>query len=460
MAEIVIIGAGLTGLSAAYNLEANGYLDYEIFEQDSRPGGLLKTESVDGFNFDYTGHLLHISDPNFKFFLDTVLNMEQNVINSKRQSAIFHSNSFALYPFQMNLYGLPTDVIYDCINGFIKRKTSIKNPANFHQWVLKYFGLGLGKHFFFPYNSKLLSYDVKKILPSWTGRFVPQTNLKLILNGAIETPKDQNIGYNNSFYYPKTGGIEFLIKQVASKLNKKIKINHKAIFVDLKNKTVTFENGHVEKYNKLITTMPLKTLLENTSAFKHLSSKLLCSSVINFNLGFNSPDIGPWHWLYFPENRFPFYRLGFWNNISKSCVKPGHTGIYGETSCLQGTKTQKQIDKLSERSFNESLNFLGLTKNNVVVQKNLHMEYAYVIYDYWREKNLNKILDTLIQSSIYSVGRFGGWNYSSMQEAFLDGQNTAERILKEIQNPYYNSYLIKNRQNLSFETSNFKSKIL
>ena len=166
----------------------------------------------------------------------------------------------------------------------------------------------------------------------------------------------------------------------------------------------------------------------------------------------------PIYWLYFPENRFPFYRLGFWNNISKSCVKPGHTAIYGETSYLQGTKTQKNIDKLSERSVNESLNFLGLTKNNVVAQKNLHLEHAYVIYDHWREKNLNKILDTLIQSSIYSVGRFGGWNYSSMQEAFLDGQNIAQRILNEIQAPLCNSYLIKKRQKLSFESSNFKSK--
>ncbi len=289
----MIIGAGLTGLSAAYTLEANNYFDYEIFEQDSRPGGLLKTESIDGFNFDYTGHLLHISNPKFKTFLDTVLDLEQNSIISKRQSAIFYDNSFVLYPFQMNLYGLPTDIIYDCINGFIERKTSIRNPANFHQWVLKYFGAGLGKHFFFPYNGKLLNYDVKKILPSWTGRFVPQTNLKLMLHGALEKAKEQDIGYNNSFYYPKTGGIEFLIKQIASKLSKKIKINHKAVFIDLKNKTITFENGHVEKYKKLITTMPLKTLLENTCAYKHLSDKLLCSSVINFNLGFNSPDIGP-----------------------------------------------------------------------------------------------------------------------------------------------------------------------
>lgn len=395
MAEVVIIGAGLTGLCAAYNLEKHNYFDYEIFEQDSRSGGLLKTESVDGFNFDYTGHLLHISDQRFQDFLYEVLSGDQNLILNKRNSAIFSSDTFVPYPFQMNLYGLSSDLIYDCIHGFINRRTDIKNPANFHRWVLKYFGAGFGKHFFFPYNGKLLNYDVKKILSSWTGRFVPQTNLKLVLQGALEKRADQAVGYNNSFYYPKSGGIEFLIKQIESKLSKKIKINHKVVFVDIKNKAVTFENGHIEKYSKLITTMPLKVLLKSTrtsgiNEFASVAEKLLCSSVLNFNLGLNSSDIGPWHWIYFPEKKFQFYRLGFWNNISMSCVKPGCTGIYGESSYLQGaklhgTKTQKQILKLTEKSTMQALNFLGLTNNNIVTQKNLNIEYAYVIYDSWRK---------------------------------------------------------------------------
>ena len=65
MAEVVILGAGLTGLSSAYHLEKNNFFNYKIFEKDSRPGGLLKSIKQNGFTFDYTGHLLHIND---KFF--------------------------------------------------------------------------------------------------------------------------------------------------------------------------------------------------------------------------------------------------------------------------------------------------------------------------------------------------------------------------------------------------------
>jgi protoporphyrinogen oxidase len=439
VAEVVILGAGLTGLSAAYKLEQRNYLDYEIFEQDIRPGGLLKTESVGGFNFDYTGHLLHISNPEFKAFLEDLFDFDQDLVLNKRHSAIFYSNTFVPYPFQMNLFGLPADVIYDCINGYINRKTGLRKTISFYDWVLKYFGAGFGKHFFFPYNGKLLSCDVKDVLASWVGRFVPQTSLKLILNGAIQKRTDQGVGYNSFFYYPKNGGIELLVKNITSKLKKKIRTGHRAVFIDLEKKVIFFENGHSEPYNKLVTTIPLKELLLGTKSLNHLAPKLLCSSVINFNLGFNKPDIGSWHWIYFPEKQVPFYRLGFWNNISQSCVKHGGSGIYGEVSYLHGTKARMQTDHLTYKSEKETLKFLGLTRGDIIAQKRLHMPYAYVIYDLWREKNLPKIFDTLAQVSVFSVGRFGGWNYSSMQEAFIDGALVADRVLREIRQTFSRS---------------------
>lgn len=432
MAEIVILGAGLTGLSVAYHLESHNYQNYKIFEQDSRPGGLLKTESINGFNFDYTGHYLHVSDPYFHNFLDTVADLKNNFDVIHRISSIYLANTYLNYPIQKNLYGLPSDIAYECINGFIKRKTGLRQPQNFYEWVLKYFGAGLGKHFFYPYNGKLLSYDVKKIVPSWTGRFVPQTDLKAVLHGALECKQEQNIGYNHSFYYPKQGGIEFLIKKIASKLNNKIECNHKVVDVDLCNKTVCFENGRTEKYNILVSTIPLKYLLKSTNKYHKVSEKLNCASVINFNLGFKQSTLGNSHWTYFPEKQFPFYRIGFWHNISKSFVKPETTGIYGETSFINGTKTQKQINNLTEKSITSALKFLEISQSEVIANKTLNIDYAYVTYDTWREKNLKKLLKDLADQSLYSVGRFGEWNYSSMQEAVLSGKDTAERILDNL----------------------------
>ena len=70
MADVVILGAGLTGLSTAYHLEQLGFNDYVLFEKDLEVGGLCRSVVSEGFTFDYTGHLLHINDIYFKSFIE------------------------------------------------------------------------------------------------------------------------------------------------------------------------------------------------------------------------------------------------------------------------------------------------------------------------------------------------------------------------------------------------------
>ncbi|MCF7899642.1 FAD-dependent oxidoreductase [Candidatus Babeliales bacterium] len=438
MPEVVILGAGLTGLSCAYNLEKHGFFDFQIFEKDSYPGGLLRSFKQDGFTFDYTGHLLHVNNNDFYNFLKDISDIN-NFDLVTRNSAIFMDNKIVPYPFQMNLAGLDTNIIINCIYDFINKK-NIK-VKSFHDWAKKHFGKSITKYFFDPYNSKLLSYDTKKITPSWTGRFVPKTDLRKLLTGALSPDFSKNIGYNSQFYYPKQGGIQFLIDNICKKLKNKIYTNHNAIKIDFLNKIIYFENGNFIKYKKLISTLPLNSLLDkieerSDTNLKILSKKLLCNSVINFNLGFNTNNLGNKHWIYYPEKQFNFYRIGFWNNINPNSTPENHTAIYGETSCLSGTKTDTQIkilkEQLLEKSIEQALKKLNLKQSNIATKNILHIKHAYVIYDFWREKNLNQILKSLEHLSINSIGRFGEWKYSSMQEAYLDAKKTTENLLKTL----------------------------
>jgi protoporphyrinogen oxidase len=196
VAEVIILGAGLTGLSVAYHLEQQGFFDYQIFEQDARPGGLVKSETCNGFTFDYTGHFLHLNNQDASEFIKSTVDLD-TFDTHKRRSSIFSYETYTNYPFQMNLHGLPTQVIVDCITKFVQRKQTTQNIISFYDWVLTYFGQGLGDHFFFPYNQKLFSYPLDKIHHAWTGRFVPQTTLEDLLYGALEERTHQNVGYNN-----------------------------------------------------------------------------------------------------------------------------------------------------------------------------------------------------------------------------------------------------------------------
>jgi len=443
MAKIVIIGAGLTGLSTAYHLEQNGFYDYKLFEKESHIGGLCKSIYQDGFTFDYTGHLLHINNTYFHDLIKKIVGFE-HLNEISRKSFIYSHNTYTPYPYQINLYGLPTEVIADCIEGFVKRASSGFGKS-YYQWVLKHFGAGFGKHFFFPYQQKIFSYDARKLSNSWTGRFVPKTSLRKIISGSIGQ-KNETVGYNKQFFYPHTGGIYSWVKQLAKAILNPIEKNFAVKTVDLQNKTVIFENGHTESYEILISTMPLDILLQSlkekpTLSLQRASKKLLCNSVVNFNLGLFTQNISEKHWIYYPEKQFPFYRMGFYHNFSAHMAPQKCSSLYGEFSYLK--KSKPFVKQKLQAALQAAKNILHIKNQDILTEKIIHISHAYVIYDFWRDKNIHKIHKRLHEQAIYSIGRYGQWKYSSMQEAILEGKSIAEKLTSHAHLPHQSSPFAK-----------------
>jgi protoporphyrinogen oxidase len=432
MAKIIIIGGGLTGLSAAYHLEQAGYHNFKVFEKEAQIGGLCRSIYQDGFTFDYTGHLLHISDPDFNNIIEKYIG-KNNLNQINRQSFIYSHNAYTKYPFQTNLFGLPSNVIAECLLGYINRPTKSRSNS-FYNWVLVNFGAGLAKHFFVPYQTKIFNYDIYKISASWTGRFVPQTSLEQIINGALSN-QSIAVGYNANFFYPKQQGIFDWINKFAKQIKNPIQTNHDILKIDTKQKIIFFKNQDSEKYDFLINTMPLDNLLKisqepTNQNLKSIASKLICNSVINFNLGVNRPNLSDKHWIYFPEKQYPFYRLGFYHNFSPHMTPPNCSSVYGEFSYMRNNK--HQINDLLLKSINETKKLLNFDDQEILTTKIINIKHAYVIYNNWRDQNLKNIHKTLNHNKIYSCGRYGEWKYSSMQEAFLDGKAVVFKILKKI----------------------------
>jgi protoporphyrinogen oxidase len=430
MAKFVIIGAGLTGLSAAYHLEKKGFFDYALFEKESSIGGLCRSKQQDGFTFDFTGHLLHTSDAYFRTMLEELVGLE-NLNAIERQSFVYSENTYTHYPYQINLYGLSPNTIIDCITGYIERPKTKKAPRTFPEWVETNFGKGFGKHFFYPYQEKIFAYDPHKLSASWTGRFVPSTSLDKIIRGALEKPTSTSVGYNANFLYPKKGGIFSWVKTFADHITKPIHTNFCVKHINLKNKTVTFTNGHCEPFEKLITTIPLDTLLgliqeKSHTTVQRARTNLLCNSVINFNLGVNHPDVSDKHWIYFPEQQYPFYRIGFPHNFSEHMAPVGYSSLYGEFSHIH--KSAAWVNKTLKHAITATKKLLSISDTDIATECIIPISHAYVIYDLWREKHLPKLLNTLQEQDIYSIGRYGEWKYASMQEAVLDGKKIADTL--------------------------------
>src|SRR5215217_1374651 len=181
---VVVIGAGPTGLSAAYHLGRNSIL----LEQADRVGGWCRSIEDNGFTFDMAGHIMFSNDPYVHELYQLLLG--DNVHWQDREAWIYSKGVYTRYPFQGALYGLPPDVIKECI---------------YQVW-----GAGIAKHFAMPYNRKLWAVPLSEMETSWLGGRVPLPDLEEMIEGAL-SPVPKPMGPNARFGYPLHGGFQALM---------------------------------------------------------------------------------------------------------------------------------------------------------------------------------------------------------------------------------------------------------
>jgi protoporphyrinogen oxidase len=421
--SIVILGAGLAGLSAAYHAKKRG-LPHLLFERESRVGGLVRSERVNGFSFDYTGHLLHMKEPRTKKLVLDELGLKHDFVMVNRNSWVFSHGRFTRAPFQSNLYGLPEAVIRECLQGILQaqaHKGPAKAPESFESWNLRTLGEGIYRHFMEPYNTKLWGVHPSQMTVEFMGRFIPRPSLRQVFEGALYDV-GKPMGYNAAFIYPRRGGIEILSRAFGR--NVAAHLNHIAVQIDLKGREITFANGLRLRYQKLISSLPMTRLVailkDKPARISRAASKLRASSVLNVNFGIRGRNVSDKHWIYVPEPSLPFYRVGFYHNFSKELAPKGGSSVYAEMSYSAERPLNK---KEAPRRVREGLIKMGILRKGDVIaaQWVADIPAAYVVYDSHRTENVNIIQSFLRENHVISTGRWGNWEYAAMEDAIWQG---------------------------------------
>ena len=427
---VVIIGAGLAGLTAGRALKTAG-VDYLILEAGDRPGGLCRTEVVDGFTFDYTGHLLHLKEGDSK---DLILELVgDRLVEHTRRASVYVEGVFVDYPIQAHFGKLPAPFAGQCLEELLAAADQeVSGEMFFDQWAVKRFGKTLADLFMIPYNAKLSVHPLKEMEISWTSWSVPvptARELRAIARG--EDPPAY--GYNTTFFYPRDEGIEILPRSLARGQESCIRTGTRIDRVNALTRTVTLENGEELPYSSLISTMPLDRLLGITEGLNdsltQAAGKLRYSSVLGICMGLDGPVLKPDHWIYFPDEELPFYRIGFPTNFSDRVAPEGCGSIYAEVAYSDGScpEVEKVAGKVLETLFST-----GLIDPSTGISSriDLAMPCAYVFHDLYRANHLDSILESLGEKDILSVGRYGAWEYSAMQDAVEWGLSAVREVLK------------------------------
>jgi protoporphyrinogen oxidase len=436
--ETLILGAGLAGLSAAYHLERG----FHIVEKSDRPGGLCKSElrqtDAGTFTFDHTGHWLHLRDPSVQKLVDALL--PGAFVQIERQARIYSNQLFTAYPYQVNTHGLPEAVVSELLLGFHEahfgeggRALREREPATFADFILRHLGEGFAKHFMFPYNTKIYTVHPRELSAAWCGRFVPKPSLKQVIDGALGL-QTEGLGYNAHFIYPRTGGIETLPRGFVPPVTRMgpLECNVEPRAIDHRRKQVTLADGRTLTYGSLISSIPPQALVELLraggdvpAAVDAASKKLRAVWTTYVNVGARGATL-PYHWVYFPESRFPFYRVGSPSSTYAATAPAGHSSFYVEFSKQMAVYDHRQ----AEREAVDGLLECGLlTSREQVLFAEAHtIPNSYVLYDQDYGAARGTIVEFLQSAGIEPVGRYGNWEYSSMEDAIRGGRAAAEKI--------------------------------
>jgi protoporphyrinogen oxidase len=432
-APVVILGGGLTGISTAMHLE----VPWVLLEKNDRLGGHARTDEKGGYHFDKTGHWLHLRDPYTKGLIADLLGDAMAPV--ERKARIFSQGALTRFPFQANLFGLPPLVVKECLLGFVEAWQKSQAglgapPANFDEFILQKFGPGIARHFMVPYNHKLWGVHPREITAEWCSRFVPIPKLDEVVAGAVGAHPPE-MGYNISFLYPKQGGIETMTRALVARLDLQrgqVRTGVSPDRIDVRAREV-WVGGERIPYRAIVATLPLPELLKRTQGMppdvEQAATRLRCTPVRYLNVATKSQVLADFHWIYVPEEKYPFYRVGIYSNAVPAMAPRGRGSLYVELADRGPTPTGAAKDALV-RDVAQGLCEAGAlaAPDDILFADLKELEYAYVVFDHHYYGATATIRAWLEEHGIYPRGRYGFWTYNAMEDCILAGREVAHRL--------------------------------
>ena len=219
--RFIIVGAGPTGLGAAWRLHELDHQDWLIVEAAAEAGGLARSFVDDkGFTWDIGGHVQFSHYEYFDRVMDSllgtrwleppparILDLDARPLHSvsvAEQSASFARGRSEPLPARARGYCYPVP--------------QNRCRPHFKDWILSKFGNGIADVFMLPYNFKVWAHDPSVMNATWVGDRVAPTDLRKVLKNLVYQTDDRAWGPNNTFRFPKRGGTGAIWKACAARL--------------------------------------------------------------------------------------------------------------------------------------------------------------------------------------------------------------------------------------------------
>lgn len=422
----LVVGGGPSGLAVAYSLQG----DTLVLEKEDSVGGLCRSIHHGGGVFDIGGHSFHTPHPEVYELVQDL--MEGGLYYQPRDARVYSHGVLIPYPFQRSYELIPDSaVVRACEEGLRNAASNVAEATNFEDYIIRKFGQGIADHFMLPYNRKLWARDLRRISCEWTSERVAAPKGE---SEQFDTTggKRKPLQPNTQVGYPREGGYEEIYKSFVPHLPG-VELNSTVVHIDPLERVATTQDGRRYQYEFLVSTIPLPILVrivEGTPADIIGMADQLEYMSLRVELLLAGRQLGPIQRIYVADPAIPPHKIAMNHNSSDSLrARPVHA-IMAEVSLSD--EKPVEVEEIAPKTI-AFLCEVGIldSPDDIIWQGHLDVKYAYPVYTHRRPALVEGIKTWMAQHHIYSLGRFGDWEYINSDACVMKGLSLGRKLRQQ-----------------------------
>jgi protoporphyrinogen oxidase len=439
--RVAVIGAGPAGMSAAYQLCKAG-VETHVFEAGPSVGGLSRTIELWGQKVDLGPHRFLSSDRRVNELWLEVVGADYEMVN--RLTRIVYRRKFFHYPLK------PLDAFSKlglweaarCVISYGQARLSpVPVDGSFENWVVNRFGRRLFEIFFKSYSEKLWGISCRSLDSDFAAQRIKKLTLYEAVKNALFSGKGtQHKTLVDQFAYP-VGGTGMVYERMAAYVNThggNVACRRPVKRVLAENQRATaieFDDGTIEKYDHIVSTMPLTQLVARLpdlpEEVRRNAESLKFRNTILVYLEVESRELFPDNWVYIHSPDLQMGRISNFRNWVPQLYGSAETTIICiEYWCYDEDDIWKQEDAAIIAQASAEVRRTGLVDSQKIFQGQVfRIKRSYPVYDMGYKQRLKPVENYLSGIAGLSViGRYGAFKYNNQDHSILMGILAAENI--------------------------------
>lgn len=456
-AHIVILGAGVAGLAAAYRmLQLRPDYNVTILEEAETPGGLASSWKLGKFTADLGPHRVYTELPEIQKLLPELISQDE-MLTVERRSEILINGHFYHYPVRATelLKHMGPVKMAGLAAGMAKGKArAIKGGGakDYEDAMIRAFGTGVYNMIIGPYTEKVWKIEPAELSEEVARVRVSAGNAAKLLSqwfskGNENVPKPTAL---KNFTYIR-GGVQGLVDTLRQKVTDAGGVIQTGkIVVGLKG-----SQGHVAEVvthsctppvpvDAVISTIPVTDLTElvstaslspaDPSVAMEAADKLEFIGLILVAVMVNRPQVTPNSWIYFPEKHLVFNRAYEPGNFDPSMKPENQSMLVFEVTARWGSPIwKKSNDEIIEEVKRDAISTGIFAETDINDTAALRVPHTYPLYTKDFRTHLDAVCNYLRPvKNLITTGRQGLFNHNNMDHSMLMGIRAAEVFAKDI----------------------------